>query len=105
MYHPTWKCKLCNGEFETKFNFKTATEHGYGRSWNIIPAKFVPCLHQIICYRCAKVEKYMECPFCERPIKKVIYNKPVVQRTSFGWKSQTWNLQVLLQRVVNSNSA
>ena len=73
MYRPDGKCKICDRVLETDFSSKSAQEHYFSNADKVIPSKCMPCLHTICCVQCSKVENYMECPFCENQIKKVVY--------------------------------
>ena len=81
MYRPDKNCKLCDKEFETEFTGVRST----------FSAKFIPCLHQMVCTDCTKNEKYTECPFCIEPIRRVTYKQ-------YHWDNQIgimWRSDIL----------
>ena len=86
MYRPNGACKLCDRVFETEFTSKSAEDHYYSRADKVISSKFMPCLHTICCVECSKREKYMECPFCENQIKKVVCYSPIVINYDGRWE-------------------
>ena len=98
MYRPDENCKLCDKEFETEFTVDSAWEHHAARRHGgfqerkkkTFSAKFIPCLHQMVCTDCTKNEKYTECPFRSEPIRRVTYKQYYwdVQRNLGGmWRS------------------
>ena len=90
MLRPDGKCKICDRVFETDFSNESAQKHYHSKTGKVIASKFMPCLHAICCDKCSKAEKYMECPFCENQIKKVVYNFPLPlppwSTSNGGWK-------------------
>ena len=94
MYRPNGKCKLCDRVFETEFTRKKSEEH-YKKSDKVISSKFMPCLHTICCVECSKREKYLECPFCENQIKKVVYNLVNVQYRYGGGYDYSWKFNIM----------
>ena len=90
MYRPNGACKLCDRVFETEFTSKSAEDHYYSRADKVISSKFMPCLHRTLCVGCSEKEKirYMECPFCENQIKKVVHCKTVYKHGKIQWELQ-----------------